>query len=186
MLMTEIKRDSFSEVEHIGESILGLASRAKELLGYGVLEKLTGNINLAELTPLQTALKDLEIEVLRAVEVRTYQKERQIEQTKINFEKWLVEFGQNDLVGRFVRFDGPSWTREKIAEYRQPIPEFVLAKAVQIKERMPECEIWVESLQDHPDPFLVVGIPDHTYSWSDPKEQYYVEVWAEPKFEGRL
>jgi len=184
--MTEIRKQSLGDVERISDTIVDLAQQASDVLGYDLLQKRAGVINTAiELTPLQTALKQLEIEILLPGDVLVYQKERQIEQTKANLDVWLKEFAQADKVARYTRFDGPAWVEEKIAEYKQPVPEFVLAKAVQIKQAFPECQIYVESLQDHPDPFLVVAIP-HEKDYYPAKERYYVEVWGEPKFEGRL
>lgn len=188
MLMTEIRKQGLGVLEQVNDVVLSLASQARELLGYDVLEKRVGGVAAAvELTPLQQALKELEIEVLIPADVDRYQRERQAEQTKLNLEKWLKEFSTSDTaLGQYVRFDGPAWVRQKISEYKQPVPEFVLAKAIQIKQRVPECEIYVESLQDHPDPFLIAAIPDTQYSWAEPKERYVVEVWLEPKFEGMV
>jgi hypothetical protein len=186
MEMTEIRKQSLTAVEGVTEQIVSLAAQARELLGYDVLGKQTGAIQTMELTELQMALKELEIEIMFPADVERYQRERQIEQTKLNFEKWLQEFSKSDVkLHRWNRFDGPAWGVDKISEYKQPIPEFVLAKAVQIKQRVPECEIYVESLQDHPDPFLIVATATAN-RYDEPKERYYVEVWAEPKFEGRL
>jgi hypothetical protein len=186
MLMTEIRKESLAEVESVNEAMTTLAESAKSVLGYDVLAKITAKAATVECTGLRAALKSLDIEVLLASDVRKYMKERQIEQTVANMQKWIEKFAADDEIGQWVRFDGPAWVRAKIAEYKEPVPEFVLAKAVQIKQAFPECEIWVESLKDHPDPFLSVGIPDTKYTWSDPTELYYVEVWEEPKFEGRL
>lgn len=185
MQMTEIRKQSLSKVQNISDSIISLAKQAEDILGYSVLQKHTGVVTTSELTPLQTALKDLEIDVMLPGDVLTYQKERQIEQTNLNLVEWLKTYLALDKLGRHERFDGPAWVEEKIKEYHQPVPEFVLAKAVQIKQRIPECEIYVESLSDHPDPFLIVAIPDGR-AYYPVKERYYVEVWAEPKFEGKL
>lgn len=184
MVLTEIRKQSFDILDSMSSGISSLAQQASELLGYDLLSKVTG-VAIAELTPLQQALKELEIEILMPGDVLAYQKERQLEQTKSNLEKWTREFVERTELGRFTRFDGPAWVQEKIAEYKQPVPEFVLAKAVQVKQRVPECEIYIDSLQDHPDPFLVVVIPDER-QYYPAKERYYIEVWAEPKFEGRL
>jgi hypothetical protein len=184
MLMTEIRKQSLGVVDTVNDGILALAAKASDILGYSVLQEKTGK-PIIELTELQLALKELDIDILVPVDVLAYQKDRQIEQTKANLEAWLKEFAIADKLARYVRFDGPAWTVDKIAEYKEPIPEFVLAKAVQIKERFPECELFVESLSDHPDPFLVVAIP-HEKPYYPDKERYYVEVWAEPKFEGRI
>lgn len=184
MLMTEIRKQSLGVIEQVNDGIADLARQAEDILGYGVLQK--NFIKTAiELTPLQSALKELDIDVMLPGDVQQYQKERQIEQTKANFEVWLKDFMYTGTVARYSRFDGPAWVEEKIAEYKQPIPEFVLAKAVQIKQQVPGCEIYVEYLSDHPDPFLIAAIP-HEKPYHPAKERYHVEVWAEPKFEGRI
>jgi hypothetical protein len=186
MEMTEIRKESLNLIEYVHDEIEGLAQRAADVLGYSVLQSVFGRVVNVEPTPLQIALKALDMDILRPSDVLAYMKERQIEQTRENFKEWHKEFIGKDQIHNFDSFRGCAWVRTKIAEYKQPVPEFVLVKAVQIKQAMPECEIWVESLETHPDPFLSVGLPDGSYSWSAPKEIYYVEVWAEPKFEGRM
>jgi hypothetical protein len=182
--MTEIRKQSLGVIEQVNDGIADLARQAEEILGYGVLSR-NFVTTAIELTTLQTALKELDIDVMVPGDVQHYQKERQIEQTKANFEVWLKDFMSSGTAGRYNRFDGPAWVEEKIAEYKQPIPEFVLAKAVQIKQRVPDCEIYVEYLSDHPDPFLIIAIPEGR-PYYPAKERYHVEVWAEPKFEGRI
>ena len=185
MQMTEIRKQSFGVIDTVNETIVNLAEQARELLGYNALSKLVGTkAELIELTPLQTALKGLEIESLNSADVKNYKKERIIAQTRENVEKWAKELAERELRS-YDSFSGPRWNLQNISEYREPVPEFVLAKAVQIKQACPECEIWIESLQDHPDPFLIVGVPDGR-PYYEPVEMYYVEVWEEPKFEGRL
>jgi hypothetical protein len=72
------------------------------------------------------------------------------------------------------------WVRTLIVNYQAEIPCFALSRAMEIKENYPEAQIYIESLQaqERPiaDPFLVVGIKGYLY---------YVDVWDEPKFEGR-
>lgn len=186
MEMLDIRKDSFAAVEHVGDAMMELAQQAESVLGYGVLKSSSIIVNPVELTPLQATLKGLEIEVLRRSDVLQYMKERELEHTREMFKVWAKEFSAKDKIYNFDSFRGPAWVRTKIKEYKQPIPEFVLAKAVQIKQAIPECEIWVEGLESNPDPFLAVGFPDKDYSWEYPKEIYYIEVWAEPKFEGRM
>lgn len=184
MLMTEIRRQSLGVLDKVDEVLSSLAEQAKEVLGYDVLKNHAAPV-VAELTPLQVALKEAEIDVLNRKDVAAYQKERLLERTQELLAIWLQDTAKLEEIRSFNRFMGPSWTQFKIAEYKQPVPEFVLAKAIQIKQLAPECEIYIEHLEDHPDPFLVVLIPDGRAYWPA-KETYYVEVWAEPKFEGRL
>lgn len=66
------------------------------------------------------------------------------------------------------------WTNTEIKNYQQPIPEFVLNKALQIKERVPSAQFFVEHLEEKHDPFLKV---------KHGNLDLYIEVWDEPKFE---
>jgi hypothetical protein len=117
------------------------------------------------------------IETLNAADVKKYQAELLKERTTEKFQQWLLD---PQLV-----FVGPGWDKIEIDKYREPIPEFVINKAIQIKRRLPEVRIFVEHLSEHPDPFLVVATkhPEYQYVY---KEEFYVEVWEEPKFEGKI
>lgn len=66
------------------------------------------------------------------------------------------------------------WTNTEIKNYQQPIPEFVLRKALQIKEKVPDAQFFVEHLEEKYDPFLKV---------KHGNLDLYIEVWNEPKFE---
>lgn len=71
------------------------------------------------------------------------------------------------------------WKTTKIDSYREPIPEFAQSRAIELKQHCPEVEFYVEELKADKviDPFLVA------YFGHD---QYYIDVWDEPAFEGRL
>ena len=185
--MTEIRKESWEKRETTSAALVSVAEKAKELLGYDVLAKVMEKKPIAvELTELQMVLKSLEIQPLNAADVLAYQKERLIEQTTANLKEWMKEIAEADALKWWRQFSGPAWRIAKIETYKQPIPEFVIAKAVEIKERLPECQIYIESLESHPDPFLIVGIGATEYDQDKPKEHYYIEVWDEPKFEGRV
>jgi hypothetical protein len=71
------------------------------------------------------------------------------------------------------------WSEVALAKYGEPVPEYVLNKAIEIKEKCPPATFLVDSLVVREerrtlDPFLIVRQDDETY---------YVEVWDEPKFE---
>jgi hypothetical protein len=71
---------------------------------------------------------------------------------------------------------GHQWVSSRIEKYASPIPEFALSRAIELKEELPHATFEVDFLQANPDPFLVMvygGI------------RYYIDVWDEPKFEGR-
>ena len=174
MKMTEIEREPITAVLEWSEPCVSLAAEAQEVLGYKVLQ--TRQQEPEKQSVLQLALAQAGIETLNAEQVKTYQTERLVERTKEMFQAWLKNPER--------MFWGPGWDKTAIDKYQQPIPEFVLNKAIQIKKAMPEVRIYVEHLSEHPDPFLVVATKHESYDFD--AEQFYVEVWAEPKFEGKL
>lgn len=69
------------------------------------------------------------------------------------------------------------WTPIPIGKYTRPIPEFALQTAVDLKQKCPEAEFFVEELQLKKralDPFLVVH--------DSQGNKHYLEVWNEPGF----
>lgn len=142
-----------------------LAVEAEMLLGYAPLLQHT-------CTPgrLRRALAKLEIEVLDQASVDAYKK--QMVQHYASHKKML----------------DPTWRVTSLREYRQPVPEYVLAKAVSIKKELPEAEFYVDQLAV--DPFLIVSLTLVKDTWTnvasrelDAETQAYIEVWDEPKFE---
>lgn len=70
------------------------------------------------------------------------------------------------------------WVRSPLSEFKQPIPEFALQTALDIKAKCPNTLFFVDELKIEKrteDPFLVVSADQ-----SSPI--YYIEVWNEPKF----
>jgi len=103
----------------------------------------------------------------------------------------LMEKNQQEPRARFWnRQKEWSWQRQTLravyggrisCSYYEPIPEFVLRKAVSIVEKLPQVELCVETLSNediHDDPFLIAKF-NH-------EEEFYIEVWNEAKFEGKL
>jgi hypothetical protein len=174
MNQSEIKRETITVLEW-SEPCVSLAAEAQEVLGYSRLREEQKTKDTY--TELQLALSELGIEALNAADVKKYQTELLKERTAEKFQQWLLDPGS--------MFLGPGWEKTEIGKYHQPIPEFVINKAIQIKRRLPDILIFVEHLSDHPDPFLVVATkhPDYQYVH---KEEIYVEVWEEPKFEGKI
>lgn len=179
MQMTEIKREVLGNVD-FDEITLGVGSEAKELLGYGVLAKKQEEITDAQ--PILQGLANLGIEVLNEGDVKLYKYDHQREVAQKSFAAWLVmpvtEWNASN-------YNAPTWRDMDISEYKEPVPEFVLHKAIQVKKEMPDCRIMIEHLDESPDPFLVIQttMPN---KYSTPTERYFIEVWNEPKFEGRL
>ena len=165
MQMTEIGREKLGTKS--AEPMMEVINEAREVLGYGVTEAPEGNLSC-----LREILRELEIEPLVEADVVRYQAERIAELMLDSTFLQSVMRGSVDY--RFNSY----WQSVALKNYREPIPEFVLAKAIQIKKRMPGAELFIQSLEGDPDPFLLVndGFRDHAY----------IEVWAEPKFEGRI
>ncbi len=176
MKLTEICRESNSVIEFT-EPLSALALEAEAVLGYSRLKQEQQKTEEDKST-LLSKLTAIQIDVLRVADVLKYKQETLVDHTRAKFEEWSKAVGQS-------QFWGPGWQRQKIAEYTQPIPEFVLNKAIQIKRAIPDALIFIESLQEHPDPFLVIATPHPKYDCLT-EEEHYVEVWEEPKFEGRI
>lgn len=80
-----------------------------------------------------------------------------------------------------------SWTLDHLSSYREPVPDFAIERALQVKEALPGATFYVEHLRETvrgiateskptPDPFLILAV-GHL--------KLYLDVWDEPKFEGR-
>src|SRR6185437_6080613 len=120
-----------------------LASRAADLLGYKALVADVAGVSSfgvysGKLT--ETLLK-LDMDVLDASVVVDYQLEEIGRRTK---EVILERF--NDWVAGW--FSPASWQHTRLAEYRRPVPEFVLDKAIRIKEACPEVDFYIQHLSD--------------------------------------
>jgi hypothetical protein len=153
-----------------------LADECAEVLGY----RRMAEERQEPLEPLAAALAELELEVLNIHQVKSYQLTVWKEKVEAEVREWLSKAVMGDRLP-----DLPTWSQRKIEDYTEPIPEFVLRKAVAIKRKLPEAVIFVEALENYPDPFLVVATRKHGYSYVN-QEEYYVDCWAEPKFEGSL
>ena len=78
-----------------------------------------------------------------------------------------------------------SWNKVGLRAYNRPVPDFVLNKAVQIAEVLPQaifCVDYLHATEERaeivdPDPFLTVIVD---------KEEYYIDVWDEREFEDTL
>jgi len=164
MEISEIRKEKLS-VTPVGELEANLAEMAAEILGYSAVEAKREAEYVQAMPKLKSALANLEIEILNPNDVARYKMEkRHAAECRL-------------LTERSEREPQLFWQEREIAKYRKPIPDFVLNKAIQIKKEIPECTLNIEELDENPDPFLLVKIG---YS-----EEYYVEVWSEPRFERR-
>lgn len=174
MEMTEIKRIKAGVAES-GELSETLSIEAEKLLGYKAAQ--ASERQQGENGPLAAALARLEIEILNPEDVHRYQMEMRHEAEKKHLARAIVAGGRE--IQRLGHWSFPRWEEQKIENYTLPIPEFVLNKACQIKREIPDVQIFIESLNEHPDPFLLVKHGKYD------EEVYRVEVWDEPKFNAR-
>jgi hypothetical protein len=144
-----------------------LATEAEALLGYTPLRQ-----ELRTPGTLRRVLAKLEITILDEASVDAYKKQ-------------MVEHYESH--GKMVM---PTWRLTRLRAYAEPVPEFVLQKAIEIKRELPEAEFYIDQLAV--DPFLIVSLKEIT-DWSinrerklDPETAAYVEVWGEPKFEATM
>lgn len=180
MLMTEIRRGPAPLPLVFCEPVENLAEKAMDVLGYeGLAAAVTAPIKDR---PLASALQSLDIDILNEMDVERYMVERQIEVAREKFEEWLT--AKHNPLG-WDPWWAPQWQAVEIGKYRKAVPEFVLHKAIQVREALPDFEIVVYELELHPDPFLAVRLGKWDV-WSKQGEQYLIEVWDEPRFEGRI
>ena len=156
--------------ERSNPQLAELGKMALAVLGYERLFEET-----ATQTTLDRILQELEIEILNESEVQAYKKDRikalnsgkeKIEETDDDDEE-----DDEEEVRRYV------WSATSFQNYNKPIPEFVLAKAIQLKQALPQVSLTIHHVTRDLDPFLVASFGGVTH---------YIEVWNEPKFEGRL
>lgn len=161
------------ELDELGKERLLLATRAKDVLGYGgLVAEMTGNVSHnAKEGKLTAALRSLGIEVLDVNKVLDYQMQELTRMTRERIVEDLASWAHG-------YFREAGWQRTDLSSYHEPIPEYVLDKALRIKEAIPSVRFSVQHLQEpKADPFLVAYCDD---------EIYYVEAWDEPRFEGRV
>ena len=142
-----------------------LAVQAEDLLGYATLR-----VAVQAPGALRRALAALEIQVLDQAAVDAYK------------EQMVRHYASHQKM-----YD-PTWRLTSLRSYKQPVPEHVLAKAVEVKRALPQAEFYVDQLAV--DPFLIVTLgplrdsmvntPSRTL---DAETAAYIEVWDEPKFD---
>jgi hypothetical protein len=167
------------KLDAFGRERAELATKAKNLLGYKVLSgEISGSFQATsvELGKLATALLALDLEVLDMGMVFAYQVDEAARRTKQELDR-LVRGGQVKQVFQWG-FSPAEWKHTELKSYGEAIPEFVLDKAVRLKEKCPDVQFFVHHLNDpKADPFLVATLGE---------EVFFLEAWDEPRFEGRI
>jgi|WetSurMetagenome_2_1015567.scaffolds.fasta_scaffold305383_2 hypothetical protein len=176
MLRTEIRKEKFTlpgTEDSSADEMMGLLKALEEesisLLGYSVPEKETPQVND---NLLLDALARLGMEILNWKDVMLYKVEEENKAKLAKTQEYLLA----DSPPRWVSY--PEWRETKIASYQKPIPPFILEKAIQLKKFLPSVEIFVESLEENPDPFLVAKHKKGSYD----DQIVYIDVWDEPHF----
>jgi len=164
------------ELGEVEQERLYLATRAKDLLGYSAMvSDVTGETVVGEREgELTEALRALDIDVLDTATVIDYQLSKAQEETRDYAFSHLRDYATG-------YFTAAAWNKTELSKYTQPIPEFVIDKAIRIKEQFPEVRFHVQHMSNpKADPFLVASLPGYS------NEVYYIEAWDEPRFEGRV
>lgn len=169
----ELHRIPASEIES-STLIASLAVRAEALLGYSWLRR---RLNLKPST-LAVVLQELEIEPFCPEDVKRYKAER------LRNAKHAVyaEYEKRSIAENFLTSLAPGtfvhgkWRRTRLRSFEGEVPEFVLSRAIEIKERAPNVEFEVEALRidSRYDPFLIVKCG---------RQRFYIDVWDEAEFE---
>jgi hypothetical protein len=158
--ITKPTRVELEPVTVIDLDLAQLATDAKKELGYSVLQEVLTSDALANV------LRTLEIDPFDMAEVNKYKEAMR--------KKW-----HRKPADEGYHYEA-NWNLRPLAGYDQPVPEFVLEKALEVKRAFPNVTLEVDTLmlrtyKEVPvDPFLVVSYG---------RERYYIEVWDEPEFE---
>jgi hypothetical protein len=162
-------------LSEIDQERLYLATRAKDVLGYDLLKQsVTGvrRVGTCEGKLTETLLR-LDITILDTATVIKYQMEEIVRRN----EEYIITH-LKDWAGPGWGITLASWQKSDLADYQMPVPEFVLDKAIKIKEQLPEVKFNIHHLNDpKADPFLVAYLGN---------EVYFVDAWDEPRFEAGI
>lgn len=188
MLTSEIKRTKVlgaltGPIEELTEAqaveLPNIMEQAAANLGYKGRRAPQRAIMAAEIGPLQGVLAQLEIEVLDNRDVLTYMYEKLFESQQAHLQEMLIDGRPRWSEVRLIQ-----WHDTRLKEYYNFVPDFVLAKALEIKTACPEVEFTVLHLERSPDPFLIAHLGgEWAFQW---KECYVIEVWDEAAFERRM
>jgi len=182
MATTDLRRVQASEMPRSFDLLAHLALKAEAILGYsGLREKL--GIPPASLTH---ALEELGIEPYRSDDVQKYKTKKAKEAEEQVWAEFVKQarreqghlgiqepWGHVMAAGSFVH---ARWRKVPLAKFQGSVPEFALSRAIEIKERLPKVEFYVEELvvDKRYDPFLIATCG---------RERFYIDVWDERDFE---
>lgn len=156
----------------LSNSRVGLALEVEDLLGYTPLRT-----DVKAPSRLLRALAELEIDTFKMETVDAYK--LQMQQHFHAKAKERNDERQRGMSFGWIETD-VAWRKVDLGTYKQPVPEHILRKCVQIKKAIPGATFQVDELRDQSrvvDPFMVVTLAG---------EGAYFEVWDEPKFEESL
>ena len=163
MKQVEIVRETFGEPLTLDTLTASIHQAAQDALGYTCSEKV--NRDLDTIGELRQVLQSLGIEILNEKSVRKYQG---LQVAKAYEESTSTAFD-------WEWTSNPGWERCDLKKYKKPVPDFAIERALQIKDRCPAVEFYVEELTYRVDPFLIAHIG---------REGYYIACWEEAEFAG--
>jgi hypothetical protein len=163
MATVKLERQSISKVLSLSDAEARMMAEVRKVLGYGEGEKEVVYRNVLQV------LKRLDIEPLNAEKVEAYKKQK--ESTRYT--------GSSMRTTRHTA----RWHTHALRDYERPVPTFVLARALRVQKalnarHLPGTMVVEELVRrsEYIDPFLVLRVQD---------KKLYLDVWDEPKFEGR-
>lgn len=145
-----------------------LMAEVKEVLGYSEVDK------AVELRKAAAILKELDIEPFENSRVEAYKRAEAKRITKTYRDSW----------GNTRQSKG-YWKATPLRDYKKHVPGFALIRATEIKKAMNaagiNADFVVEELSRRTktivvDPFMILHVAG---------KKLYIDVWNEPKFEGR-
>lgn len=145
-----------------------LMTEIKDVLGYGEVDK------ALELKKIAAIFSDLDIEPFSVQKVQAYKKEKAASLNRVRYTGW----------GDRVTTRGV-WLRYQLRGYQKAVPAFALLRAAQVQKALNAANIqgtfFVEELTKRHtktvvDPFMILEAAG---------KRFYLDVWDEPKFEGR-
>jgi hypothetical protein len=173
MPVLEFRRDIPRSLAESSNLVTSIALKAEAVFGYSWLRRRLG----IDPGSLARTLKELGIEPLPLEDIKKQKKEKAImaeQEAYAEYKERSRRDGYRGLaLGTHVH---ATWRVVPLKNYEGDVPEFVLSRALEIKERMPSAEFEVEELrvEKRYDPLLVVSCG---------RERFYIDVWDERDLE---